>query len=1053
MSAELGYFTSTSPYPSTSKPETLESAMFDPTVTTPNTGSSDQVTEQVPEPVAEQGSTIALPSPEQFQALLKILGQIRTSLELEVIFQTTASELRDMLNADRVGIFKFYPEQAWDGEFVAESLQAGLISALEVKVHDHCFGDQFAPSYAEGRIQAVSDIYAAGLSQCHADILAQFQVRANLAVPVLMENQLWGLLCIHQCDRPRTWTANEINFVQQVADHFSIAVQQAELVKTAQQQATQLEQSILREQAIAKTVEKIRNSLDINDIFHTTVIELRQLLNADRVGVFQFYPDKDWEGQFVAESVAQGWTSALEVNVYDHCFGEQFAPSYATGRIQAIADIYEAGLSQCHADILGMFQVKANLVVPVLIEARLWGLLCIHQCSGPRQWQTSEIDFVKQISQHFSVALRHHETLLDSQRQIEQQRTLTGVITRIRESLDLSTIFKTTVTEVRQLLQADRVGVFRFYPDTDWEGEFIAEDVCAQLPSAMQIKVHDYCFSEKFSSLYTQGRVHAISDIYQVGFKSCYLDILKQFQVRANVVAPMLQGDRLWGLLCIHQCDAPRHWKASEVEFVGQVAQQLGLALKQEDHLQQCQTQATQLAEAAERDKAMERQRLLSATVDKIRRSLDLDKIFKTTTDAVRELLDVDRVGIYHFDESLSGRFVADSMVDGSSRSQGHGAVASEIFLQPDDHGNYPRYETFVPIAAGENEKLWGLLVASQNAQPRYWQPQDIELLAQVGGQLGVAIQQAELLKHTKKQAEKLTQTLRNLQETQTQLIQGEKMASLGQLVAGVAHEINNPVNFIYGNAPLAIEQVQELVHLIKLYQHKYPDPGPEILKQSKTVDVDFVVGDLPKLLNSMQMGAERIREIVKSLRNFSRMDEAEIKSVDIHEGLDSTLLILKHRLQSPCNGGARAIEVIKTYGDLPIVKCYAGQLNQVFMNLLSNAIDALEETLTQTPHFRPKIYLRTEFIQDNVRIEIEDNGPGINQAAQDKLFDPFFTTKPVGKGTGLGLAISYQIVTEKHQGKIQCTSQLDKGTTFSVQIPLQPPANLAAPDSPPPGS
>jgi signal transduction histidine kinase len=364
--------------------------------------------------------------------------------------------------------------------------------------------------------------------------------------------------------------------------------------------------------------------------------------------------------------------------------------------------------------------------------------------------------------------------------------------------------------------------------------------------------------------------------------------------------------------------------------------------------------------------------------------------------------------------------------------------VTDDASLQPDEHGNYPRYETFVPISAGENEKLWGLLVASQNSQPRYWQPEEISLLAQVGGQLGVAIQQAELLKHTKKQTEQLTQALRELQYTQTQLIQGEKMASLGQLVAGVAHEINNPVNFIYGNAPLAIEQVQELVKLVQLYQQKFPDPGEEILAESKAIDVDFVVDDLPKLLDSMQMGAQRIREIVQSLRNFSRMDEAAVKTVNIHEGLNSTLLILKHRLQPSSHGAKSSIAVVKKYGDLPKVDCYAGQLNQVFMNLLSNAIDALEEKVEQEPQFKPQIRLRTEIVKDGIIIHIADNGSGIPEEIRDRLFDPFFTTKPIGKGTGLGLSISYQIVVEKHQGQLKCESQLGKGTTFSIQIPIR---------------
>ena len=306
-------------------------------------------------------------------------------------------------------------------------------------------------------------------------------------------------------------------------------------------------------------------------------------------------------------------------------------------------------MSDCHSSILGQFQVRANLVVPLLKGGDLWGLLCVHQCSNPRHWEQEEIEFVRQIADNLGVALQHNETLLEAQYQAEQQKALTGVISRIRESLDLEKIFKTTVTEVRQLLNVDRVGVFRFDARNDWEGEFIYEDVADGWDSAIANKVYDHCFSENFAPLYRTGRVNAIADIHQQKFKDCYLEILERFQVRANVVAPLLKEGELWGLLCIHQCSRPRNWQSSEVEFISQIAEQLSVALKQDLYLKQVQTQAVQLAEATEREKAMERQKLLAATVDKIRQSLDIKNIFKTTTQAVRELLEVERVAIYKF--------------------------------------------------------------------------------------------------------------------------------------------------------------------------------------------------------------------------------------------------------------------------------------------------------------------------------------------------------------------------------------------------------------------
>ncbi|AFZ26527.1 PAS domain S-box [Cylindrospermum stagnale PCC 7417] len=288
-----------------------------------------------------------------------------------------------------------------------------------------------------------------------------------------------------------------------------------------------------------------------------------------------------------------------------------------------------------------------------------------------------------------------------------------------------------------------------------------------------------------------------------------------------------------------------------------------------------------------------------------------------------------------------------------------------------------------------------------------------------------------------KQQAFDLETAIQELQHTQMQLIQSEKMSGLGQLVAGVAHEINNPVNFIYGNLTHANDYIQDLMTLVRLYQQYYSDPAPQIQEIVAEIDLEFLIEDLPKLLKSIEIGAQRIREIVVSLRTFSRMDEAEMKEVNIHEGIDSTLMILDHRVKA--TPGRCGIQVVKEYGNLPLVECYAGQLNQVFMNILANAIDALEESIsTQKMSNNPQIHIRTQFLEANkVTISIADNGVGIPEEVQNRLFDPFFTTKPIGKGTGMGLSISYQIISQRHGGSLECFSQLGNGSEFVITIPL----------------
>ncbi len=338
----------------------------------------------------------------------------------------------------------------------------------------------------------------------------------------------------------------------------------------------------------------------------------------------------------------------------------------------------------------------------------------------------------------------------------------------------------------------------------------------------------------------------------------------------------------------------------------------------------------------------------------------------------------------------------------------------------------------------------------------------DREVLARVSNQL----MQRQLFQQTQSYAQQLEQTLTELKKTQAQLIQKEKMASLGQLVAGIAHEINNPVSFIYGNVQHADDYFKDLLKMLQLYQKEYPKATPVIQQEIDDVDLNFLLKDLPKLLGSMKMGAERIRQIVLSLKNFSRLDESEQKHVDIHEGIDSTLLILQHRFKE--TAGHPKIMLIKEYGNLPRVQCYAGQLNQVFMNIIGNAIDAVEEAMEtgqwadgeQSPipycpsptlrictevKYEEDASIQTENIVYNksnwhpthIVIRIADNGPGIPAEVHQRLFDPFFTTKEPGKGTGLGLSISYQIVVEKHGGQLHCNSAPGQGTEFAIEIPI----------------
>ncbi|MEG4011686.1 MULTISPECIES: PAS domain S-box protein [unclassified Microcoleus] len=484
--------------------------------------------------------------------------------------------------------------------------------------------------------------------------------------------------------------------------------------------------------------------------------------------------------------------------------------------------------------------------------------------------------------------------------QLKRERLVVGMLERIRSSLNLAEILTKAVAEVRQFLDTNRTIIYRFNPD--WSGFVTVESVGENWQPLLGRTINDSCLKSTSYAAHKDNRTVVIDDIYQAGLSQCHIDLLSQFQVRANLVVPILQGEKLWGLLIAHECAAPRHWQEIEVECLKQISVQLAIAIQQSTLFEQAQIE-------------------------------------------------------------IADRKQAES-----------------------------------------------------------------------------ALQESEARERLK--ALELEAAINKLKTTQAQLVQNEKMVSLGQLVAGVAHEINNPVSFIHGNISPASGYSLDLLELIQVYQQYCPNPPAEVLDKIDAIDLDYIVEDFPKLFTSMQVGTERIVEIVKSLRNFSRLDESAGKSVNIHEGIDSTLMILQNRLKS--HSSRPAIQVIKHYQELPQVECFPGELNQVFMNILINAIDALEErdkgrTLQECDRHPSTIAIRTyPAAAGFVAVSIADNGGGIPDSVRSRLFDPFFTTKPVGKGTGLGLSISHSIVVDRHGGRLSCISTPGEGSEFVIEIPVR---------------
>ncbi len=495
-----------------------------------------------------------------------ITQQLQNCRTEEDLLSTTVTETRKILNTDRVSLFRFNADG--EGIFVAEDVAPGWAKLLWSTVEDPCFNSGYSALYQEGRVRAIDNIYTANLSDCHIGLLEQFGVRANLIAPVLKDGQLFGLLIAHQCSNPRVWLPAEVDLMAQIADQVSGALDSVRRMQQLNEQAEHTHQ-------VLTVSRSIRASLDRDDVLNTAVTEVRKTLKADRVVVYTF--DQDWYGTVVAESVLPGFPKALWAEIHDPCFAEGFIEQYQAGRVHSIDDIEAAGLGDCYQQQLAAFNVKANLVAPILKDKQLSGLLIAHQCSGPRPWQQSDRDFMGQIALQVGFALDHAQLTARLDAEDQKMRLIKSLTQSIRSSLIEDDIISTTVTEMRKALKADRVIIYSF--DADWYGTVVAEAVLPGLPKALWAEIKDPCFAEGFVKEYQAGRVHSIPDVQSADMGECYRQQLEQFDIRANLVTPILKDNHLFGLLIAHQCSSPRYWQPTEITLMSQIAQQVGYAL------------------------------------------------------------------------------------------------------------------------------------------------------------------------------------------------------------------------------------------------------------------------------------------------------------------------------------------------------------------------------------------------------------------------------------------------------------------------------------------
>ncbi len=1132
----------------------------------------------------------------QQTTIANIIDKIRRSLNIDTILNTATEETRKLLKCDRVGVYRFNTD--YSGAFIAESVGEGWRSLVQKQSKDidktnnikDCTINllnnlELSDTYLQETQSAIfnpqdlfrvcNDIYQAQFSQCYLQLLERYQGKAYIIVAIYKNKSLWGLFAAYQNDNPRHWETTEINFMVQVGVNLGIALQQGDLLAKTQQHEQQLQTALetaLKQQAdtlikinekersLGLVIDKIRQTLDINTIFQTTTTEVQKLLRVEHIAIYQF--DENYRGQFIFESDPGDFISLTKVRWNDDYLQQIQGGRFRDNEPCIIDDIQqEHRFSDCNLQILESFDVRSLAIVPLFQGSQLWGLLAGFEHTHPRQWQDDEINLLKRVAHHISVALQqnwHIRQIQDyGQEQammVRQERALSQVIDKIRRTLDLETIFQTTVTEVRHLLNADRVAIFKFDPDSQFAlAELISEEVVTGYPSALQEQVEDHCFARYSGPYYQQGHVFTINDLNQADLLDCHRQILERFQVKANMVAPLLIGEELWGLICIHQCSSPRQWKPLEKGFITKIATHLSVAIQQaallkesqhrarvlEKTLRQIQVQKQHLAEIAEQEKALAR------VIERIRQSLDLKSIFASTTDEVRHILNCDRVVVYHFWENWGGEFLYESLAPGWKPLTGNSAeppIWEDTYLQETQGGRYRNHEVFwvsdietaeltpchrellqqfqakalltVPVFVGE--KLWGILGVYDNQKPRYWYKREIDLLEQVANQLGVAVYQSELLWQTQQQSEVLETTVADLNaivdnlgdgllvvdiygnitrynpgllsmfdvtppllgkqlldifpEELSPLLERKKLDKkkavtleiplsnnrIGQALASniikeqlasgeeylgvvilirditkeremerikrnvlsmVSHEIRTPLTSIVGFSSLIRD---------KLYNIIFPEIPEKDEKINKTIE------RIKENLDIVILESERLAKLVNDFLDMTKIESGKI-TLNLFPVKPSTVLSWAIASTAPLFEDS-SVELVEDFSEyLPNILGDEDRLIQVFVNLISNGFK-----FTETG----SVTCRAEIDHDNLLISITDTGVGIAENDYSKVFEPFqqvgsiLTNKP--KGTGLGLSISKQII-EQHGGKIWFSSELGKGSTFFVSLPLAP--------------
>ncbi len=544
------------------------------------------------------------------QSLPTIIQKMNSTSYIDRTCEIAVQEARQLLGVERVAIYKFRPD--YFGDFIFESESGGWPRLVGSAWEDTYIQEHRGGRFRNNDAYVINNVYTAGLTDCHLTTLEYFGVKSCLIVAIKQGEKLWGLLSAFQHSKFKHWLEIDVTLLSGIAQQLGETLQNREYILQLETQAAQMAKAAQIDHAVAQLIPKILQSQSLNTIFRITSQAVKLLLKCDRVAIYRY--NADGSSNLVTESIIKGldtWPQSYTADVFANP-----EDLHRERESLVVNNIYTSGHAPDAIKYLEAMEVKAYVITPIFKGNNLWGLLGVYQNSEPRSWLDVEVRALKQISVQIDVAMRqidYIEKLQTTSQQLtktaEREHLIGKTIDRIRQSLDLQKTFQTTAREIRNFMEVDRVALFKFDTATNYrDGETIAEDVRPGYVSALAVKVTDHCFSKQMAEQYRKGRFCVIDDIYQADIPNCYIDVLSQFQVRGNLVVPLLKGEELWGLFCIHQCSGPRHWQETDVEFVKQIAAQLNIAIQQGEYVKQLQQQSQQLAEAAYRDKSAKEQ-------------------------------------------------------------------------------------------------------------------------------------------------------------------------------------------------------------------------------------------------------------------------------------------------------------------------------------------------------------------------------------------------------------------------------------------------------------